>query len=439
MSFGCNFIITFSAVAVTINKEVIMGTRNTFKVLFYIKKNAPLRNGNTPIMGRITINGQRTQLSTRLSVDPKLWNVNMGRVTGRRADAVRVNEQLSQIRYHIERCYNTLFYEHAQVTPQMVKEMYFGNDRHSEMLLAFFREHNEEFRRMVGTSRSKTTYYKYRSVYNHLENYISGKYERRDLPFRDLDREFLTGFHQYIAQECGHKKNTTWIYMIALKHILMLARGRGYLTTDLFANYKLHSEFVTRNYLSITEIRRLIRLDLDDVTLLLVRDAFLFSCFTGLSYIDLCTLTPEHIRQEGKQMWISTTRCKTGSEVNVRVFAIPYAILLRYNPMNRTKRIFNLPSNGWCNICLDRIMSLAGISRHITFHSARHTFATTITLSQGIAIETISKLLGHRNIRTTQIYATITHSKLDGDMERLSKRLDTLYRESDLERVPEPV
>lgn len=227
--------------------------------------------------------------------------------------------------------------------------------------------------------------------------------------------------------------------MIALKHILMLARGRGYLTTDLFANYKLHSEFVTRNYLSITEIRRLIRLDLDDVTLLLVRDAFLFSCFTGLSYIDLCTLTPEHIRQEGKQMWISTTRCKTGSEVNVRVFAIPYAILLRYNPMNRTKRIFNLPSNGWCNICLDRIMSLAGISRHITFHSARHTFATTITLSQGIAIETISKLLGHRNIRTTQIYATITHSKLDGDMERLSKRLDTLYRESDLERVPEPV
>ena len=157
MLFGCNFIITFSAVAVTINKEVIMGTRNTFKVLFYIKKNAPLRNGNTPIMGRITINGQRTQLSTRLSVDPKLWNVNMGRVTGRRADAVRVNEQLSQIRYHIERCYNTLFYEHAQVTPQMVKEMYFGNDRRSEMLLPYFREHKEEFRRMVGASGSKST------------------------------------------------------------------------------------------------------------------------------------------------------------------------------------------------------------------------------------------------------------------------------------------
>ena len=372
MLFGCNFIITFSAVAVTINKEVIMGTRNTFKVLFYIKKNAPLRNGNTPIMGRITINGQRTQLSTRLSVDPKLWNVNMGRVTGRRADAVRVNEQLSQIRYHIERCYNTLFYEHAQVTPQMVKEMYFGNDRRSEMLLAFFREHNEEFRRMVGTSRSKTTYYKYRSVYNHLENYISGKYERRDLPFRDLDREFLTGFHQYIAQECGHKKNTTWIYMIALKHILMLARGRGYLTTDLFANYKLHSEFVTRNYLSITEIRRLIRLDLDDVTLLLVRDAFLFSCFTGLSYIDVKELQKADIIEHDGKLWIDRNRIKTGNEFNVPLLDIPLAILDKYADMSSKGRLLKIPANQKVNDYLKEIAAMCGIEKPLTFHIARH-------------------------------------------------------------------
>ena len=127
--------------------------RNTFKVLFYIKKNAPLRNGNTPIMGRITINGQRTQLSTQLSVNPNLWDVSMGRAAGRSAVASHVNEQLSQIRFHIERCYNTLFYEHALVTPKMVKEMYFGNDQRNETLLAFFRHHNEEFSRMVGISR----------------------------------------------------------------------------------------------------------------------------------------------------------------------------------------------------------------------------------------------------------------------------------------------
>lgn len=411
--------------------------RNTFKVLFYIKKNAPLRNGNTPIMGRITINGQRTQLSTQLSVNPDLWSVSMGRVAGRSAVAVRTNEQLAQIRYHIERCYNTLFYEHSLVTPGMVKEMYFGNDQRNETLLAFFKRHNEEFSRMVGISRSKTTYYKYRCVYNHLESYVNDRFNRKDLLFKELDKEFLTGFHQYIAQECGHKKNTTWIYMIALKHVLMLARSKGYMSKDLFSNYKLHSEFVTRNYLSMAEIRKLIRLELNDATLQLVRDAFLFSCFTGLSYIDLSMLTPQQIQQDGKQLWISTTRRKTGTTVHVRIFAVPYAILLKYKPRQRNMQIFNLPSNGWCNICLERIMSLAGIPRHITFHSARHTFATTITLSQGMAIETISKLLGHKNIRTTQIYATITHSKLDGDMERLSKRLDTLYPDSGLERVQE--
>lgn len=342
--------------------------RNTFKVLFYIKKNAPLRNGNTPIMGRITINGQRTQLSTQLSVNPNLWDVSMGRAAGRSAVASHVNEQLSQIRFRIERCYNTLFYEHALVTPKMVKEMYFGNDQRNETLLAFFRHHNEEFSRMVGISRSKTTYYKYRCVYKHLENYVNDKFNRKDLLFKELDKEFLTGFHHYIAQECGHKKNTTWIYMIAFKHILMLARSRGHMAKDLFANYKLRSEFVARNYLSMTEIRKLIRLDLDDMTLQLVRDAFLFSCFTGLSYIDLCTLTPQHIQQDGKQLWISTTRRKTGSAVNVRIFAIPYTILLKYKPMQRNARIFRLPSNGWCNICLERIMSLAafpGTSRSI--------------------------------------------------------------------------
>lgn len=402
--------------------------RNTFKVLFYIKKNAPLRNGWAPIMGRITINGQRTQFSTRLSVTPLSWDTAQGRVAGRSSMAVRINEQLANIRFHIERCYNTLFYEQAFVTPVMVKEMYFGGNHKQETVVAFFKQHNDEFRRMVGVSRSKTTYYKYRCVCRHLADFVWDKYNRKDLMFKELNREFLTGFHSYIAQECAHKKNTTWIYMIALKHILMLARSKGYMNKDLFANYKLQSEFVTRNYLSMSEINKLMQYEGDTPTLQLIRDAFLFSCFTGLSYIDMKDLTLENIQQVNKQLWISTTRRKTGSEVNVRLFEVPYNILLKHRPMTRNKRIFALPSNGWCNACLDKIMSEIGIMKQITFHSARHTFATTITLSQGVAIETISKLLGHRNIRTTQIYATITHSQLDGEMERLSKRINSLYR-----------
>ena len=252
-------------------------------------------------------------------------------------------------------------------------------------------------------------------------------YRRDDLAFSELDKGFVTGFHAYIVQQCSRKKNTAWIYMIALKHVLMVARSKGCLTHDPFAGYKLHSEFVSRNYLNEAEISRMMRLELPSGALRLVRDAFVFSCFTGLSYVDVCNLTRRQIQQNGGQTWVDLTRRKTGTEVSVRLFAVPQAILCRYLPADCDEPIFGLPGNGWCNKRLEQLAAAAGISKRVTFHTARHTFATTMTLSQGVAIETISKLLGHKNIRTTQIYAVITHSTLDGEMNRLSRRIDALY------------
>lgn len=400
--------------------------RHTFKILFYIKKSSLLRNGDAPIMGRITINGERAQLSTRLSISPGLWDVKQGRVAGRGQRASQINDRLNTISFNIEKGYNSLFHTHPSITPLMVKEMYFGINHSNEMLLDFFRQHNEEFAQMINVCRSNATYYKYRCVCQHLETFIRSKYNRSDLSFKELNTDFLTGFHAHISQSGFRKKNTIWIYMIALKHILMLARSKGHLSKDIFANYKLHSEFVIRNYLTINEINTLIELKITPKPLQYIRDVFLFSCFTGLSYVDIKNLTLHNIQQNDKQLWISTTRCKTGSEVNVRLFSLPYAIMLKYAPAKRNASIFDMPSNGWCNTCLEKIMEMADIRKHVTFHTARHTFATTLTLSQGVAIETISKLLGHKNIRTTQIYATITHSQLNDEMERLSKRLNTL-------------
>lgn len=160
--------------------------------------------------------------------------------------------------------------------------------------------------------------------------------------------------------------------MIALKHILMLARSKGYMGKDLFANYKLQSEFVTRNYLTMEEITRMMQYESEDLTLQLVRDTFLFSCFTGLSYVDIRDLEPQNIQEINKQLWINTTRRKTGSEVNVRLFTVPYNILLKYMPASGSGRIFELPSNGWCNKCLDKIVAEAGIQKKITFHCFRY-------------------------------------------------------------------
>lgn len=396
--------------------------RNTFRILFYIKRSALLRDGRAPIMVRITVNGERVQLSTQQSVAPYKWIVAGGRVGGRSDEARRINEALELVRSRIVRCYDVLRSVEQTVSPAKIKEMYLGADNR-RMLMAFFRSHNEEFARMVGVSRSRNTYYKYRCVYMHLENFIAGKYRCDDIPMHAVDSRFVADFHRYIRCESRCKGNTVWVYMIALKHIVMLARSRGYLARDPFLGYKLQSEPTARNYLSLDEVRRVIALPLASPALRFVRDMFLFSCFTGLSYVDLRDLRSENIETVDRELWLNTSRRKTGAAVSVRLFDLPRTIIDRYSSDARNGLLFSLPSNGWCNVCLRRIMKMTGIERRITFHSARHTFATSMTLSQGVAIETISKLLGHKNIRTTQIYAEVTHAHLNSEMDLLSKRI----------------
>ncbi len=401
--------------------------RNTFKILFYIKRSSVLRNGQAPIMGRITIDGQRAQLSTHLSVPPVMWNARMGCATGNSRLAEQINARLNDIRFQIGRCYDALFFERQTITPQKVRELYRGKDHHHrEGIVHFFRTHNAEFGKMVGVNRSLSTYYKYRCVCAHLETFVRMHYGCPDVPFERLDREFLSGFHNYIANQSPHKTNTVWIYLIALKHILSLAFSRGLIDRNLFSNYKLHSEFRPREYLTMQELMRMVALDLDDTGLELVRDAYLFSCFTGLSYVDIKSLTMCHIKKTGKQIWIHTTRKKTGAAVQVRLFELPGTLLMKHMPDSQTAPIFPLPTNGWCNACLEKIARKTDIERHITFHTARHTFATTVTLSQGMPIETISKLLGHRDIRTTQIYAAVTHDQLSRELEHLSRKIDSI-------------
>lgn len=400
--------------------------RNTFKVLFYIKRSALLRNGKAPIMGRISINGLRSQLSTKQSVLPSAWDVTQNRTIGRSVEMIRINRELDDIRERLERSYEKLRCEYERVLPWMVRDQFLEEVQPQASLLDFFRRHNASFLQQVGIDRCRSTYYKYRSVAQHLSRFIRQTYGREDLVFGELSRDFLVAFHGYLLCELGRRKNTVWIYFTALKHVLAKARSEGLIQTDLFADYKIRSEFVARNFLSTEELNRLIALTNLTPSLQLIRDSFLFSCFTGLSFVDLKQLSLSHIRQIGRVCWIETTRQKTGSPVQVRLFELPAAILEKYRPKMLHEPIFPLPSNSWCNLCLAQLMQLAEINKHITFHAARHTFATTLTLSQGMSIETISKLLGHRNIRTTQIYATVTPDLLDYEMGRLSKRIDSI-------------
>lgn len=400
--------------------------RNTFRILFYPKRSAALRNGQVPIICRITIDKQREQLPTGLHVVPERWSRARGCVAGRSEEAEIVNQALARLRYRIEKCYHLLGYSHPAVTARMVKQQLLGQSVRQERLLAFFARHNGEFRRTVGISRSMSTYYKYESVRKLLSRYVRECRGREDVDLSEVDRNFLIGFHTYLLDGGRRCKNTACIYLIALKHILHLARASGCAVGDPFSSYPVRGETVRRDYLTLEEVRRLSRVTLPDGTHRLIRDAFLFSCFTGLSYVDLKRLRFEDVRRVGSEHWLSTHRQKTGTAVDVPLFELPLSIFRHYASVRESEPLFPLPCNSWCNDRLRELMLRADVCRPVTFHTARHTFATSVTLSQGVAIETISKLLGHKNIRTTQIYATLTHARISDEMKRLHGRLQRL-------------
>lgn len=400
--------------------------RNTFRILFYPKRSAALRNGQVPIICRITIDKQRVQLPTRMHVAPERWSRARGCVAGRSEEAELVNQTLARLRYRIEKCYHMLGYSHPAVTARMLKKQLLGQSVRQERLLAFFARHNAEFLRTVGISRSMSTYYKYESVRKLLSRYVHERRRREDIDFSDVDRNFLIGFHAYVLEDDRRSKNTACVYLVALKHILHLARASGCAVGDPFSGYPVRGETVRRGYLTLEEVRRLSRITVPDGTHRLIRDAFLFSCFTGLSYVDLKRLRFEDVRRVGGEYWLSTHRQKTGTAVDIPLFELPLSIFLHYASARESDSLFPLPCNSWCNDRLRELMLRADVCRPVTFHMARHTFATSVTLSQGVAIETISKMLGHKNIRTTQIYATLTHARISDEMKRLHGRLQRL-------------
>lgn len=397
--------------------------RDTCNVLFYIKRSAPLRSGLVPIMGRITINGQRAQFSTRLAVPPVAWDVGQNRAIGRSAQIIRLNRALDEMRLGLEDCYAEMRQHRFAVSPREVRERFFGSAGPSEGVLHLVRRHNAEFERSVGVSRSRSTFYKYVSIERHLAYFLPCYVDETDIPLERLDQAFLSAFHGYLVRGAGHRKNTVWVYLSALKHILRWGRKQGAVFDDPFEDYRVQNEFVRRQFLTEEELLRLMSLEGLSPSMQLVRDAFLFSCFTGLSFIDLKTLTPNEVVAFNGDWWIETTRHKTGSEVQVRLLDVARAILEKYRTEERERPIFPLPSNSWCNRCLRQLMQLAHIDKRVTFHVARHTFATTLTLSHGMSIEAISRLLGHASIRTTQIYANITRAHLDRELTRLSEQL----------------
>jgi integrase len=403
--------------------------RSTFKVLFYVKKGSEKPNGNLPLMCRITVDGEAKQFSCKMDVPLLLWDVKNNRASGKSAEAQKINLAVDRIRVEVNRRYQELMHTDGYVTATKLKNAYLGIGVKQETLLKLFEQHNAEFEKKVGYSRAQGTFSRYRTVCKHIREFLFLTYNREDIPLKELNLTFINDFEYFLREEKKCRTNTVWGYMIVLKHIISVARNTGLLPFNPFAGYINSPESVDRGYLTAEEIQTLIEAPMKNKTYELVRDLFIFSVFTGLSYADVKNLTTDNLQTffDGN-LWIITRRRKININSNIRLLDVPKRIIEKYKGLSGNNHVFPVPSNSCCNEKLKKIGLQCGIKTRLTYHVARHSAATTILLSHGVPIETVSRILGHTNIKTTQIYARITNQKISRDMETLSHKLEGMEK-----------
>ena len=373
--------------------------RSTFRVLFYVKKGSARPNGDLPLMCRLTVDGEVKQFSCKMDVPPRLWDVKNGRATGKSVEAMQINLAVDKIRVEVNRRYQELMQSDGYVTAAKLRDAYLGIGVKQETLLKLFEQHNVEYRKKVGFNREVATWKKYCCVCKRVREFLAHTYHREDIPLKELNLTFINDFEYFLRTEKKCRTNIN------------------------------SPESVDRGYLSQEEIKAVMNYKTANKAHARIRDLFVFSIFTGLAYADVKGLTTDNLQTmfDGN-LWIITRRKKTNTESRIRLLDIPKRIIEKYADQRLDNHVFYMPCNCHCNDILREIGKQCGIKNKLTFHMARHTFATTITLSQGMPIETVSCLLGHTNIKTTQIYAKITNEKISRDMSALTERLGDKYR-----------
>lgn len=401
-----------------------MGNSSNFNIRFYIRRDHVNKDGTAAIMVRVTVNGERAVFSSKLSVDPKLWDNEANRAMGTSRAVKELNRTLEDIRATIRQHYYELERYEALVTAEKVRNAFLGITVRTESILQLFKELLEEYKALEGISKSKATVQKYTRCYKRVEQFLKTKYKISDKPLVEIDHKFIVDFECYLRTVSKCNENTSAKFLQTFKMVIIRARNNGYIKGDPFSNYKIRLKRVDRGYLTEEELERLRNTPITSKRVAQVRDVFLFCCYTGLAYIDLKLLREDNIRTsfDGKQ-WIMTHRHKTDTVVNVPILDIPMELLARYKGQCKNGYLLPILSNQKCNQYLKDVAKACKIDKNITFHMARHTFATTVTLSQGVPIESVSKMLGHTNIKTTQIYARITNQKISRDMEALAEKM----------------
>lgn len=403
--------------------------RSTFKLLFYLKKNEPKKNGNAPIMARITIDGTPKTFGTKLEINADNWDLKFGRVLGKSAEAVRINKKLDNIRGRIDAIYEDMLKNEGFATSQKVKLSFLGVGVMDDAVLKVFNDQNEQFEKLVEKEeRSEGTYNKYITVYKHLTKFIRERYHRDDMAFRELNNDFIREFDFYLRFDLQLSHNTIWVYTMPILALADLAIKKGLIRDNPFQDYEISMAETDRGYLLKEDVEKLMLAKVPHPRYEVVKDLFIFSCFTGLAYADIKKLKRSNIQSffDGHQ-WIISRRKKSDVSSNVRLMDIPKHIIEKYIDTTRNEFIFPAPTNATCNKHIAKLIENVEIisEQKVTFHTARHTFGTMF-LTEGVPLESLSKMMGHKNISTTQIYAKITSQKISKDMDLVTPKFKAM-------------
>jgi integrase len=406
-----------------------MRSKNTFGLHFVLR---PAQKGAHAIYARIVVNGSRCELALKQIIDKKDWNADKGAARPTTPALKRLNSHLEEVRAKLVSQYQELSLANEYLTAEMVKNSYLGKTAGGEEKMTLNRlvaKHNE----MQGKVLERGTMKNYKSTAIYLRNYMLSKYDAGDIYLKDLTHQFITGFEFYIRNnplkaEDPCTNNGTMKHLERLKKMVNWAHANEWIDKNPFAAFRLRFKRHEMEFLDKDELARIEGRDLADAMLRRVRDLFVFSCYTGLAYVDLFMLKPENIMvgADGLQ-WIKTSRKKTAIPVNVPLLRPAVAILEKFKAGDYAEKwetVFPRISNQEMNRSLKLIGEICEIKKRLTFHLARHTFATTVTLLNGVPIETISKLLGHTKLATTMIYSHVMQSKIGMDMSLLQRKLD---------------
>lgn len=392
-------------------------------ILFYVKRAKANSAGQIPIYLRLTVDGARLEFSVKRYVSPEKWSTAQNRMRGNSEESRTINTFLDIMKSRVYEIQKNLIHEGKEVKAESIKKILLGIDERKRMLIPIFKEHNNRMEALVGKEYAKGTLTRYKTCLSHTEEFLKWKFNVSDIEITEIDHAFISDFEFYLRTEKSCANNSAVKYIKNFGKIIRICLANKWITYDPFLCYDSKFVEVQRQFLDENELFALANKEFEIERIAQVRDIFLFSCYTGLAYIDTRNLKQENIGIgiEGNK-WIFTSRQKTKTASNIPLLPQAEEIIEKYkdNVHCMVKgSLLPVLSNQKMNSYLKEIADLCGIKKELTFHIARHTFATTVTLSNGVSIESVSKMLGHKSIKTTQHYAKILDSKVSQDMGNL--------------------